>query len=130
MRRLSFSAPVMEHLVCLSVCALALPLAAHALPASAEEEISRLFAALEASGCEFSRNGSWHSASEASSHLRRKYDYLPRRNLVQSAESFIDRAASQSSVTGRACQVRCGQAQPVDSKAWFLNQLRLLRQKG
>ena len=42
--------------------------------AKTTQEVGQLFAALKQSNCEFSRNGSWHSAQKASEHLQRKYD--------------------------------------------------------
>ncbi len=91
-------------------------------------EIEQLFTALETSGCEFNRNGSWHGAAKAGAHLRRKYDYLLKRNLVGSTETFIERAASQSSLSGKHYLVRCGNAPPVPSKTWFLERLVDLRE--
>jgi len=101
-----------------------------ALPAAAQNapsEVGQLFRALEASGCSFNRNGSWYSASEASAHLHRKYDYLTRKGLAGTAESFIDLAASKSSMSGRPYLVRCGSGTPVESRAWFLGKLAELR---
>lgn len=66
-----------------------------------EREIQSLFKALQQSGCEFARNGQWYSASEASAHLQRKYSYLQKRALAPTAEDFIARAASQSSMSGK-----------------------------
>ena len=79
---------------------LALPALAQ-LPAQAASEIDGLIAALGGSGCEFQRNGTWHPASKAEDHLRRKYDWLRKRDMVGSAEQFIELAGSRSSVSGR-----------------------------
>jgi Family of unknown function (DUF5329) len=65
--------------------------------AIATKEISHLFECLNFSTCEFNRNGSWYKADKAAAHLNRKYEYLLRRNLVSSAEDFIERAATESS---------------------------------
>ena len=93
-------------------------------PATAtSREITSLFTTLQASGCEFNRNGSWYNATKASEHLKRKYDYLVKKNLVDSTESFIARAATESSMSGKAYQVRCPGKAAVDSKAWFQDQL-------
>ncbi len=73
----------------------------------APREIAGLFARLEQSNCQFNRNGSWYDAKQASDHLRQKYDYLVRRHLVTNAESFIDLAASKSSMSGKPYLVRC-----------------------
>ena len=93
----------------------------------ASREIAQLFDALRQSDCQFLRNGSWHDAQQAGDHLQRKYDYLLKRNLVTSAESFIELAASRSSVSGKPYQVRCGDDDPVSSQDWFMAQLAQLR---
>jgi hypothetical protein len=98
--------------------------------AKAKQEIDALMGALSTSGCEFQRNGKWHGANEARSHLQRKYDYLLKKNLVGSAEQFIERAASKSSISGRDYRVRCpGQAEQ-SSASWFQAQLQRLRGSG
>lgn len=107
---------------------LPLTLLAQAPSTATTREIEQLFTALESSHCEFNRNGSWHDAKKASAHLRRKYDYLLKRNLVGSTETFIERAASQSSFSGKPYTVRCGGHAPVSSKSWFLEKLAKLRQ--
>ena len=90
-------------------------------------EIDQLFAALQGSGCEFNRNGSWYDAQKATEHLHRKYDYLLSKGLVTTTESFIERAATGSSVSGKPYLVRCGGAQPVPSRSWFGDKLKDLR---
>lgn len=110
--------------VALLVAAL-LPIPAFAQAASSE--IGQLFAALESSGCRFHRNGKWYDATQASAHLHRKYDYLQKKRLVGSTETFIERAASISSLSGKPYLVRCGAAAPVESRTWFLARLVELR---
>lgn len=81
---------------------------AQAAPAAkTADEVAQLLTQLAASGCEFQRNGDWHSAAEARAHLERKYAYLLKKGLVDRTEDFIDRAATSSSITGRDYQVRC-----------------------
>jgi len=92
-----------------------------------KREIASLFRALEQSGCKFNRNGYWYGAKKAADHLRRKYDYLLEKNLVTNTESFIDMAASRSSISGKSYLVRCGSQVPVESKAWFTTELIRLR---
>ncbi len=87
--------------------------------ADAKQEIDYLFGYLEKSGCEFNRNGSWYEAGEASGHLRDKYEYLLGKGLVDSTEQFIARAATESSMSGKAYQVRCGQTPIMASADWF-----------
>jgi hypothetical protein len=108
--------------------ALLLSAAASAAPsATARQEIEQLFNALETSNCEFFRNGDWYEAKKASKHLRRKYDYLLEKNLISTTESFIEGAASKSSSSGKAYQVRCKPAPAMASKDWFLQRLSQLR---
>lgn len=92
-----------------------------------KSEIGKLFGALRASDCQFNRNGSWHDANAATAHLQRKYDYLLKKDLVSSTESFIELAATKSSLSGKPYQVRCGTAAPVPSKAWFSARLAEIR---
>jgi hypothetical protein len=95
--------------------------------AAAEDEIERLISSLAGSGCEFERNGSWYDATRASAHLRRKYDWLRKRDLAPTAELFIDRAASRSSRSGRAYRVRCPPAAVEPAATWFGRRLEEIR---
>lgn len=98
-------------------------------PPQAEREIEQLIATLARSGCQFQRNGSWYDAAQAQAHLRKKYAYLRKRDLVASAEQFIERAASESSMSGRAYQIRCGTAAAVPSATWLRARLNEIRAK-
>lgn len=88
-------------------------------PAAAKLEIAHLFTVLEASNCQFYRNGSWHVAKDASLHLQSKYKYLQDKDLVPSAEKFIERAATQSSMSGKAYQIKCADNVVQPSAPWF-----------
>jgi hypothetical protein len=89
-------------------------------PTSATKlEIAHLFSYLQESGCQFDRNGTWYDSSEAVSHLNKKYQYLMRKGLILSSEDFIEGAASESSMSGRAYRVRCGSNPAVNSADWF-----------
>lgn len=103
--------------------------AAIAAPVSpaARTEIDQLMSKLEASGCEFNRNGTWHTGTEAKAHLLRKLKYLEDRGLVQSTEQFIELAASSSSTTGNPYLVRCSEGVPVQSATWLLSRLQAIR---
>lgn len=91
------------------------------------QEIAHLISYLGSSGCRFNRNGSWYTSARASSHLRRKYEYLLDEGLVPDAEAFIERAATGSSVSGKPYLVMCGQSAPVRSAAWLREELTRLR---
>ena len=100
------------------------------LPPAARAEIGALMSKLEASGCEFNRNGTWYPSGEAKAHLLGKLKYLEDRGAVQSTEQFIELAASSSSVSGRPYLVKCRNEAPVESRPWLLGQLRALRAGG
>ncbi len=97
------------------------------LPPAVRTEIDSLLSRLATSGCQFSRNGTWYTAVEAQSHLRRKLEYLADKEALASTEQFIERAASRSSVSGQVYQVRCGGNPPQPSGAWLYAELKLLR---
>lgn len=101
---------------------------AYAAPtAKAQREIDGLIAALGDSGCEFERNGSWYGAKAARAHLQKKYDYLRKRGMADTAELFIERGASKSSMSGKPYHVRC-KGKAVDAAGhWFEQRLQALR---
>ena len=98
------------------------------LPSLAQAEIAHLLVYLSTSGCEFYRNGSWYNAEAARSHLERKYKYLLKKQLISSAEDFIAKAATQSSMSSETYQVRCGK-DIFPCAAWLNAELARLRQK-
>ena len=93
----------------------------------ARSEIDGLISRLQASGCEFNRNGNWYTGAEAKSHLLRKLQYLEERGAVQSAEQFIELAATSSSMSGQPYLVRCNNDAPVPSGTWMRTQLPAVR---
>ena len=118
-----------RFVIALAACTLSLVAnAASAAPtAKAEHEIDALIAGLGSSGCEFERNGSWHDAKAARAHLQKKYDYLRKRDMADTAELFIERAASKSSMSGKAYRVRCPGKTAEPSERWFRQRLQTLR---
>lgn len=103
---------------------------ASAAPTDASrKEIAGLMDALSTSGCQFQRNGDWHDAKEARAHLQRKYDYLLKKDKVATTEQFIQRAASQSSMSGRAYVVKCA-GEEQNAADWFGAQLNKIRNTG
>jgi hypothetical protein len=114
-----------------AVVLLLLSMSVQAAPsAQARREIQGLMEALSTSSCEFQRNGTWHGRDEARKHLQRKYDYLLKKNLVDTAEQFIERAASKSSISGRAYQVRCPGQPAQPAATWFKAKLDASRGSG
>jgi hypothetical protein len=92
-----------------------------------QAEVKHLLDYLVGSGCQFNRNGSWYDGPAARDHLRDKYEYLVKRDLVPDAESFIARAASSSSISGRPYLVKCGDKAPVQSAVWLTEELKRWR---
>lgn len=95
--------------------------AGRALPARFAGRCLLSFAEDE-SGCTFIRT-SEYLAAEARAHLQKKLDYLERKDLVASSEDFIERAATQSSLSGKPHQVRCA-GQTRNSADWLNQELR------
>jgi len=88
------------------------------------EEVQALLSRLEASNCSFNRNGAWYSAADAKSHLERKFRSMRK---FQSAEQFVKRIASGSSVTGEPYLVNWVDSAPIQSRDWLLTQLQEIR---
>jgi hypothetical protein len=106
---------------------LSVPVARADPPTSVQIEVNFLLGYLEGSRCEFYRNGSWHDSKAAQAHLRDKYKYLVAANLVNTTEQFIERAATESSITGQQYAVRCGGGATVTSSQWLRDELARFR---
>ena len=91
------------------------------------QEIAHLLDFVADSGCQFNRNGSWHDSKAARNHLQEKYDYLKHRKLVPDTKTFIERAATESSFSHKAYQVRCGNGQTMTSAQWLNTELARYR---
>jgi hypothetical protein len=96
-----------------------MPAARAEAPPVAEFEINYLLGLIEKSGCEFFRNGTWYDAQQAQAHLRAKYDALAAHNQIKTAEDFIEKAASNSSMSGRPYQIKCGGGAAISTGQWF-----------
>ena len=111
------------------VLGLALAPGARAVPpVVAQVEIDYLLDKVAGSGCEFSRNGIWYDGARAVGHLQYKYADLVASNLIATAEDFIERAATRSTVSGKSYLIRCKGAEPIASAQWFLEQLAGFRE--
>ena len=90
-------------------------------------EIEALLDSLQSSGCEFSRNGSWHTAAQARAHLLLKLNNFSGSEWIERTEEFITVLGSSSSTTGRPYMVKCGDTPPVTSKSWLTAKLKTIR---
>ncbi len=93
----------------------------------ATQEIKALLDFVEHSPCQFVRNGLEYPGPRARAHLEQKLDYLEGKNRVHSAEDFVDLAATESSLSGRAYQVRC-QESVEPASTWLKRELQRQRQ--
>lgn len=108
--------------------ALCVPVLAWTAPAAeSQREISYLLGYLEHSGCKFQRNSTWYDAPAARAHLETKYRYLLQRDMVQTTDDFIERAATGSSMGGGIYTVRCANGVVQPSAAWLRQELVRIR---
>jgi hypothetical protein len=92
-----------------------------AASAAEDAEVTYLLDWVAASDCTFVRNGEAHEAAEAAEHLAMKYRRV--RRWIDSADEFIDRIASGSSLSGRDYLVQCPGVAEQTSRAWLSNAL-------
>jgi|WetSurMetagenome_2_1015567.scaffolds.fasta_scaffold1322096_1 hypothetical protein len=93
-------------------------------------EINYLLDYMGQSGCDFYRNGAWYDSTAAKAHLRHKYDVLVKHEQIGTADDFIDKAATKSSMSGRAYKVRCAGGPELSSSQWLRDALTTYRSKG
>ena len=117
----------MKKLLILVGTILAANMAFAVTPQVTKAEVSHLLGAVEQSQCSFNRNGSWYDAKSAKKHLASKYEYLDKKDLLQSAEAFIKLGASSSSSSGKAYMMACEGQQPVTSAVWLIEELNRYR---
>ena len=88
-------------------------------------EIEYLITFVANSGCDFDRNDSVHDSMSAAEHLRSKYHRGKR--WVNSAEQFIERIASSSSISGKPYQAVCD-SERISSRDWLYRALAAHRE--
>ena len=103
---------------------------AAAEPPVAQVEIDYLLGFIEGSGCAFYRNGSRYDAMQAGSHLREKYAALAAADRIATSDVFIDKVASQSSLTGRPYEVECAGHGRMLTAPWLRAALARFRTEG
>jgi len=96
-------------------------------PVNVQREVNFLLSYIGSSGCEFYRNGTWSDSKTAQTHLRDKYNYLVAGNQINTTEDFIERAATESSLSGQSYEVRCNGSATVSSKQWLRDELTRIR---
>ena len=107
------------------------PVARAAPPVIVQQEINHLIRYIGDSGCEFKRNGIWNTNSKtAEAHVRGKYDYLVKLGRIDTTKDFIDKAATESSMSGQPYEIRCGGDLPMPSSLWLSNELARYRARA
>ncbi len=91
----------------------------------ASTETIELIRRVETSGCVFIRNGDKHSAKEAADHLATKVKRADKKRL--SAENFIAKIASKSSMSGDPYMMIFPDGREVKSGDWLTEQLADIR---
>jgi hypothetical protein len=92
---------------------------------SEAQKIQALIASVEhLQGAVFIRNGSEHDAAAAADHLRRKLDFAGSR--IKTADQFIDKLATGSSMSGKPYRIRFADGHSVESAVYFRAELRKL----
>jgi hypothetical protein len=90
-----------------------------------DPEIDHLLEAIGSSECVFIRNGTRHDAEKAEEHLRMKYKRG--RRYATSAETFIERLASKSSMTRKLYMMECPGVEAEPAGDWLMQRLEELR---
>lgn len=79
-------------------------------------------------GAVFIRNGGEHTATEAAAHLRLKWEKQAEK--IKSAEDFIARCGSKSSLSGQRYQIRLKDGQIRYADELLTEHLRQIRKKS
>jgi hypothetical protein len=89
------------------------------------EKIERLLKAVEsAEGDVFIRNDARHSAKDAAEHLRSKWNAAG--DEIKTADDFIDKVASKSSLSGEPYRVRLADGEEVLASDYLRDKLRAI----
>lgn len=100
-------------------------LLATANAADSAAEIEYLLTTIGSSDCTFIRNGKRYSAEDAEAHLRMKYKRGKR--YATSAELFIERLATSSSMSKKPYYIECSGEEPVPNGDWLTCRLHMFR---
>jgi len=118
-QRVAAAASMIAPILCAWI--IAMPVGA----GSPDEEIHSLIDAVAASGCLFMRNGKTYNADKAADHLRLKY--RRGRKYAGSAELFIERLASKSSISRKPYYMECGDQERIETGQWLKRALSSIR---
>jgi hypothetical protein len=92
-------------------------------PPQSQTEINYLLDYVGKSACAFYRNGTWYDSQSAQQHLSKKYNYMAALNMIGTAEEFIEKVATQSSMSDEQYQVKCKDGVTKSSNHWLHEEL-------
>ena len=92
----------------------------------ANSEIEHLLITVGKSNCTFFRNEKMHTSADAEEHLRLKY--RKGKKWIDTAEQFITRIATQSSLSGKPYYIRCIESEQLTGE-WLTKELAAYRQQ-
>lgn len=95
------------------------------VPPAQKPEVEHLLNFVQQSNCTIDRNGATYPASEAVSHIRRKYAYF--KDDIESTEDFIELSASKSTMSGSYYLVSCGNGDQIKTREWLFLELLSFR---
>ena len=95
--------------------------------AAVEDEVSYLLGVVDNSDCRFVRNDISYSNEEFQQHLMSKWQQ--NEELISSAEDFIEKIATRSSISGSPYVALCGGELQI-VKDWFIGLLESPRRSN
>jgi hypothetical protein len=95
---------------------------------SLEQTIGYLISYVAHSDATFIRNGEPHTGTEASAHIKAKYEHF--KNQIKTPEDFIRLSASKSLLSGKPYLVRPKAGKETRLDEWLTEALKQHRQGG
>ena len=92
-----------------------------------DAEIQHLMEFIGTTDCTFIRNGKEYDGLQAHNHIAGKYERVKQR--IKTAEDFILKIASRSSLSGRNYMIRCLDEE-LDCERWLLDELMTYRNRN
>ena len=115
----------MKRLFALIPILLATGLISSNVSAAPQDEIDHLLAFVRTTPCQYERNGTMHTGSEATEHIMKKADYYA--DDIETAEDFIEYSATKSMMSRKNYQVHCEGQPTIKSSEWLLTELQRYR---
>ncbi len=92
---------------------------------AATNEIEHLLNFVANTKCQYERNGTMHTGSEAVKHIKKKYDYY--KDDIKTTEDFIRLSATKSKMSGKHYKIHCNNEKPEKSQIWLLAEIHKFR---